>query len=586
MTLKSLVLIAAFSFVVSGWLATQPSSPLETVFHAHADSLIASLKIFQHDVAGSANGGVLKKDFLHCRIAYKRASALTDYFFPSLRREINGPDLRYAEDDNPDSIHEPHGFQVIESILYSPPDSGYRLRLNEEITRLSGTFESINNQPELSYKLRPELVADAVKSAIIRLVSLGITGFDSPLALQSIPEGMAVLDGLQDIVVAMEMNELIQPISHARRFLQSSGHFNDLDRLKFIKEFADPLYQQLTTTFVSSGLVLPAERTPLNQFATSIFSDSLFQLSFFSPNSRYQVTPQRVLLGKQLFYDSILSPTSRRTCASCHNPARAFTDGLITAKAISPTGSIKRNSPTLLASAWQTKYFYDSRASTLENQLNSVVHNVDEMNGSLRNGIEKIVESESYSRQFKEAYPNESQPVTEYNIANAISSYVRSLSSLNTRFDRYMRGQEKLTPNEIKGFNLFTGKAKCATCHFMPLFNGLVPPYFTETESEILGVPASRKLSVIDDDLGKFNFTRSNIHRHAFKTPTLRNISHTAPYMHNGVFETLNEVMVFYNKGGGAGLGIRNINQTLQPDPLHLSNTEMRNVIAFLKTLE
>jgi cytochrome c peroxidase len=294
----------------------------------------------------------------------------------------------------------------------------------------------------------------------------------------------------------------------------------------------------------------------------------------------------RIALGKSLFYDSIFSLTVKRTCAGCHNPSKYFTDGLKVPAGINSSVKLKRNTPTLLGAAFQTKFFYDSRASTLENQLNSVVHNVDEMNGSLRESIERIQEHKTYNDAFKKEYPNDKQPVTEYNIANAISSYVRSLSTFNTRFDLYMRGKAKLSSNEKKGFNLFAGKAKCATCHYIPLFNGLVPPQFTETESEVLGVPATTdKNSPVDDDLGKYIFTRSEIHKHAFKTPTLRNITLTAPYMHNGVFSTLEEVMDFYNKGGGAGLNIHLDNQTLPADSLNLSKKEIKSIIAFLGTL-
>jgi cytochrome c peroxidase len=298
------------------------------------------------------------------------------------------------------------------------------------------------------------------------------------------------------------------------------------------------------------------------------------------------MNPLRVQLGKSLFYDSIFSTTVSRSCASCHNPSKAFTDGLKVPVATNPSTPLKRNTPTLLNAAYQTRFFYDSRASTLENQLNSVVHNTDEMNGSLRQSIERIQEHASYRDQFTKAYPGDKQPVTEYNIANAISSYIRSLSSFNTKFDRFMRNRSQLTDEEKRGFNLFAGKAKCATCHYLPLFNGLVPPQFTETESEVIGTPSFADARIADDDLGKFNFTRSVIHQRAFKTPSLRHISKTAPYMHNGVFSTLEQVMAFYNTGGGAGSGIETDNQTLPPDPLHLNRKEVRSIVAFLKTLD
>ena len=150
-----------------------------------------------------------------------------------------------------------------------------------------------------------------------------------------------------------------------------------------------------------------------------------------------------------------------------------------------------------------------------------------------------------------------------------------------------LSNHSELTISEKNGFNLFTGKAKCATCHFIPLFNGLVPPEFTETETEVLGVPAtkSKKNATLDTDPGKYNITHSVIHKNAFKTSTLRNIELTGPYMHNGVFNSLDEVMEFYNEGGGAGLKISPDNQTLPKNKLHLTKKEMADIIAFLKSL-
>ncbi|MNQ90012.1 Cytochrome c551 peroxidase precursor [compost metagenome] len=144
-----------------------------------------------------------------------------------------------------------------------------------------------------------------------------------------------------------------------------------------------------------------------------------------------------------------------------------------------------------------------------------------------------------------------------------------------------------MNPNELKGFNLFMGKAKCATCHFMPLFNGTAGPSFSNTEGEVLGVLQDPKaqIPVIDSDEGRYNWTKMDVLKFAFKTPTLRNIALTAPYMHNGAYQTLEEVMDFYNKGGAAGMGITLENQTLSPDPLNLNKKEIQDIIAFLKTL-
>jgi cytochrome c peroxidase len=144
------------------------------------------------------------------------------------------------------------------------------------------------------------------------------------------------------------------------------------------------------------------------------------------------------------------------------------------------------------------------------------------------------------------------------------------------------------------------GKAKCGTCHYMPLFNGNFPPRFVKTEAEVIGVPAAgatqglvrsgekgaAKGAVIDADPGRFAIVPAESFRHAFKTPTVRNAARTGPYMHNGVFSTLEEVMDFYNKGGGVGLGIKIPNQTLPFDKLELNENERNEIIAFIKSLD
>jgi cytochrome c peroxidase len=142
-----------------------------------------------------------------------------------------------------------------------------------------------------------------------------------------------------------------------------------------------------------------------------------------------------------------------------------------------------------------------------------------------------------------------------------------------------------LTADEKLGFNVFMGKGKCATCHFFPLFNGTVPPVFQETESEVIGTPADRSQRRVDADPGKFVVTKNAVHRYAFKTPTVRFSAQTAPYMHNGVYRTLDEVVDFYNKGGGNGLGFGLDNQTLPFDKLTLTPAEKRGLVAFMRAL-
>ena len=151
-----------------------------------------------------------------------------------------------------------------------------------------------------------------------------------------------------------------------------------------------------------------------------------------------------------------------------------------------------------------------------------------------------------------------------------------------------MRGEaDSFTAEEKLGFNLYMGKALCATCHFVPLTNGTVPPFFTQHEKEVIGVPETVANASLDDDLGFYwrHNQELEVHRGMFKTPTVRNAEVTAPYMHNGVYQTLEQVVDFYNKGGGGGLGFDLPHQTLPFDNLELSAEEEKALVAFMKTL-
>lgn len=166
--------------------------------------------------------------------------------------------------------------------------------------------------------------------------------------------------------------------------------------------------------------------------------------------------------------------------------------------------------------------------------------------------------------------------------------YLHTLISFNSRFDQHIRGERKtLTAREINGFNLFMGKARCATCHFAPLFNGSKPTLYLYQESEVIGVPAraNTKQITLDPDQGRFTVTNKEFHRFSFKTPGIRNIELTSPYMHNGVFKSLEEVMDFYNKGGGKSLGIAPPNQSLPFQKLNLQKEEIKDLIAFMRSL-
>lgn len=542
----------------------------------------------------------LQQQFLSARLSYKKLAVLTDYFNVSETKLLNSPAIDKVVEDNPGIIIPPNGFQAVEQLLFSnwkeSPNSGSQLNaLLTDIQRSIGFLENENGRIQ---NFRDELVWDAIRSSIVRLALAGIAGLDSPTAQYSLPEATATIESVKELLAIFKpalnkteqknINDEINLLNRMQSYLSANNNFNTFDRFSFIKQFINPFYKQLVAIRISCGISIPQGQQPVNFNASSIFATDYFNISFFAPGKDYAITDERILLGKKLFFDPILSGTHTRSCSSCHNPEKAFTDGLKTPYELDEKTSLTRNTPTLWNSALQTRQFFDSRTDMLENQLDQVVHNAKEMKGSLKQSVDDLKKNPEYSRLFQKAYPGVKEPVFAYNIANAISSYIRSLIAFNSKFDLSMRDNKQLLSNaEKKGFNLFAGKAKCATCHFIPLFNGLVPPVFTETESEVIGIPETinKKSPKIDPDFGKFLFTTAVIHKYSFKTPSLRNIAVTTPYMHNGVYKTLEEVMEFYNKGGGKGLKIDPPNQTLPFDKLNLSKKEITDIIAFMKTL-
>jgi cytochrome c peroxidase len=270
----------------------------------------------------------------------------------------------------------------------------------------------------------------------------------------------------------------------------------------------------------------------------------------------------------------------------------AFTDGAKKSVAKDFLGSVDRNAPTLLNTVYADRYFHDMRAFNLEVVLEHVVTNREEFSLGLIQLEEKLKKSKEYREWFNRAFQG-----TKYNginaqsITAAMTSYLKTLNTFDSEFDRYVRAETSSIDESVRnGFNLFMGKAACGTCHFAPVFNGTVPPDYHESESEILGTPEFNDPEDmhIDPDEGRYrgiSKEKVDFYRFSFKTPTVRNIELTAPYMHNGVYATLEEVMDFYNKGGGEGFGYEVPNQTLPFDNLNLTDKEQGDIIAFMLTL-
>ena len=527
------------------------------------------------------------EQFKKSRLVYKKTEWAIEYFIPETARFMNGPALDEMELEENKSF-EPHGFQVIEELIY--PE--YEIKNKENLIRELNIFKSNIKQVKSTFEvitISNNYVLDAVQQNVYRIIALGITGFDSPVLQSSIPETSQSLIEIPVIFEKINPNskilaDLKKLTLKAQKYCVANNNFNTFNRAFFITEYLNPISKKINFFQQQENIKIVTKNSPLKPTIATLFDKDAFDVNGFVLSKDYNFTADKATLGEKLFYDKSLSKNNDRSCASCHHPEKAFTDGLKTN--LSLTGiNLARNTPTLTYASLQNAQFWDMRQLDLEKQSVDVIQNKDEMHGSMENIHAKILLDQDYIKLFKKAFPKSTKPEA-WQIQNAIASYVRSLNSFDSRFDLYMRGEKNALNNEeIEGMNLFMGKAKCATCHFTPLFNGTVPPNYSKTEHEVIGTPAEANGKKLSPDSGRYLYNKMPQLIGAFKTPTVRNIAITAPYMHNGVFKTLEEVVDFYNKGGGKGLGYEVENQTLPFDELKLNKKEEKALVAFMKTL-
>ncbi len=532
--------------------------------------------------------------FLKARFAYKKIESLTEFYFSGISKAINGPAIDKAEEYD-DKVVVATGFQVVEEYLFPIIDESNLAAAVQEIEILKSCVVRIRALMEGNEFTDPNIF-QAARLELLRIMSLGISGFDSPIALLSLYETNAALSGLRQILSFYrdETNKeswkkTDDAFAKAVNYLDRNTDFNSFDRAEFIVQFLNPLTRQVYDFQVKTGIKNNKWKEAVDLAKKDFFQQGVFNVDYFARQRPAGDSIYLIELGRVLFFDPILSGNNRRACASCHQPGRAFTDGNEKSVAFNFVGAIPRNASTLINAGYQKSQFWDQRVQFLEDQVSDVAANPLEMHRELDQSVMDLNASDGYRKLFSNAFSTEPlDTITPLKVRVALAAYVRSLDGLDSKFDRYFRdGSEMLSREELSGFNLFMGKAKCGTCHFLPIFNGSVPPLYYETESEVIGVPlqADTADAQIDNDLGKFHTYNRELHKNAFKTPTVRNAALTAPFMHNGVYETLEEVVDFYNRGGGQGIGIELPNQTLPPEKLNLSKSEQHDIVSFIHTL-
>ena len=556
----------------------------------------------------SASLETLQETHLQTRLAYKRIEFLLEYYDrDAMKKYINGAPLPTIEKHVPEiRIIEPSGLQVLDELVFGDHPVNEKEEILSQISELKKYYKQIKFYQE-RIKIQHRHVYEATRQELIRIFTLGVTGFDTPGSVNAIPEAHTSMRSLEQAMMTYSNmlrskddqleKEITILFKEGIQYLDDHNDFDRFDRLTFFKSYINPLYMKVGQAQQQLGIETIDETTDVPQavryHAKQIFGDEFLNEDYFANVNAAELSEKRIALGKMLFFDPILSSNNKFACASCHQPEKGFTDGLDKSLAIKEGEKILRNAPTVINSVYAERYFYDLREPSLERQIRHVVVDSLEFNTDFFEIVDKLAQSEEYKRLFAEAYTDHPKyQLSKWSVSNALACYVVSLSSFNSPFDQYVRDEIGELPEAAKrGFNLFMGKATCGTCHFAPSFNGLVPPFYEESESEVLGVPISADTinPQLDPDLGRMISSRPQdeayFYAFSFKTPSVRNAVLTAPYMHNGVYQTLEEVIDFYNKGGGLGMGINLLYQTLPDAPLNLNKQEISDLISFMEAL-
>ncbi len=542
----------------------------------------------------------------NARLSLKKADFWLRYLEPIAYKKINAPLPVEWENEVFEKYEKPYkregaGLSLAELYLDEPgmtKDSLMQL-IKGSVAALH-VFRADSVTSQLS---RPDHFFLCNRLYLLNLAAIYTTGFECPDRAHIIPELRSMLAGVQDIYLAYNDSYAGSPLSkeylalyeQSIAFANSQpGDFERFDHFRFIRDFVNPLFainQQLIGQYnvVSQSF----NDYSLDNDCRSIFDKSLYR----AQNSKgiYSLVTDEAALsdikavGKLLFYDPIISGNNERACASCHKPTEYFTDtSFATAMTFDREKRLARNTPSLINVIYNHLLMLDGKHISLHAQATDVMTNANEMSGGAENDIvKKVLSCREYNKTFKKLlkYTPEVKEITLEHIISAITYYYGDFSKYYAPFDDAMNDGHALAPDAIKGFNLFMGKAQCATCHFLPQFNGVAPPYIS-SEFEVAGTPADTGYHKLSEDKGRYTVNPVAEMLGAFRTGTVRNAAHTQPYMHNGVFTRLEQVIDFYDGGGGAGHKLNVSNQTLPADSLKLSSTEKKELIAFIRSLD
>jgi cytochrome c peroxidase len=599
-----IIILLCFSF-----RNEQRSGVYEAAYQQQLTQLNQSLQdllqtVQQNDITTEAGTAAIRSRIQTARDRMKGMDFWMRYLEPIAYKQLNGPLPVEWETEVFEKFEKPYkreGAGLTLAYLYlEEPDA---------------TKDSLQSLIKLAVQAMPVYAADSITSQLethhhfylcnrlylLNLASIYTTGFECPDATQIVPELRHMMAGMYRTYELFNESFPATPLTTEYLELYRKGvafadaqpaDFETFDHFTFIRDYVNPLYamnQDLITQYKvrSQSMVDFA----LNKKARSVFSKTLYNGQ--NPKGIFLRVDDTAALaeidrvGKLLFYDPILSGNTERSCASCHKPTEFFTDTLQpTAPRFDKQGSLPRNTPTLVNAMYNHLIMADGSHYTLQHQSKAVITNPAEMGGTEQEILARVMSCKDYKQAFRKLlkYTPQETEVTFEHLSSALTYYYSKFSRYESPFDSAMNRQSVVSADAREGFNLFMSKAQCGTCHFVPQFNGVKPPY-AGSEFEVLGVPSDTTYQRLSKDSGRYLVNPSGETLHAFRTGTVRNIARTMPYMHNGVFATLAQVIDFYDAGGGAGRGLQVPNQTLSSDSLKLTPREKQQLIAFMTSL-
>jgi len=546
----------------------------------------------------------LRSEINFCRTKMKRVDIWLRYLEPISYKRINGPLPVEWETEVFEKFEKPYkreGAGLTLASLYLDEDTKERDSLTKLIQAALKAVK-IYQQDSITRELKDyHHFFLCNRLFLLNLATIYTTGFECPQTDLVIEELQNMLMYVQDLNRNFNNAFTTTQISsnYLRKFEETIAFVKEqpkdhekFDHYLFVKEFVNPLFA-MNQEFIKLYNVKSKSYVDysLTKEATSIFSKTLYNgqnaKGVFANISDTLVLAEIEQLGKLLFYDPILSGNNLRSCASCHIPSHSYTDTLKNAALqFDQKGFLERNTPTLLNVGYNHLLMQDGFHISLQNQARAVITSSLEMGSNENEVVKKVLSCDTYKAGFSKLlkYTKSYKEIELDHISSALTLYYTKFSRYNSVFDLAMNHKKEVDQKVKRGYNVFMSKAQCATCHFAPQFNGVKPPY-VGSEFEVLGVPEDTTYKKLSKDKGRYFINPAKETENAFRTGTVRNADKTKPYMHNGVFKTMMQLVDFYDGGGGVGRGLLVPNQTLSGDSLHLTKQEKLDLIAFISSL-